>query len=50
MSSSDYSRMHDRGYMRALSRGITRAALVWLSFLSHTLRSLALRAVVDDTK
>jgi len=50
MSSSDYSRMPDRGYMCALSRGATRAALVWLSFLSYTLRSLALRAVVADTK
>jgi hypothetical protein len=50
MSSSDYSRMPDRGYMCALSRGATQAALVWLSFLSYTFRSLALLAVVADTK
>jgi hypothetical protein len=42
--------MPDRGYMCVLSRGAIRAALVWLSFLSYTLRSLALRAVVADTK
>jgi len=36
--------------MCALSRGATRAALVWLSPSGYTLRSLALRAVVADTK
>jgi hypothetical protein len=39
MSSSDYSRMPDRGYMCALSRGATQAALVWLFTIPHFLFS-----------